>query len=268
MSEVLIGCGSNISPRRETLQEAVRLLESSEYVTSLVKSPLFETAPLGGPEGQSSYLNGCVKLETSLSPREMLALLQSIETRLGRTRQERWGSRTVDLDLLLYDDLTSDEPDLTIPHPRMAWRRFVLEPASRIAPDWTHPRFQLTIKELLTHLLNAPPVFSVIGGSHRERCELIERLQQESINSSSPLDSPLFFQSRESGTCEHKIKCTLVLLNSRTLLDSATETPPPKRVPHIPISVGISPEDFSREVTVAVEGMTYAADEHLQEHSW
>jgi 2-amino-4-hydroxy-6-hydroxymethyldihydropteridine diphosphokinase len=268
MSEVLIGCGSNISPRRETLQEANRLLESSEDVTSLVKSPLFETAPLGGPVGQFSYLNGCAKLETSLSPHEVLALLQSIETKLGRTRQERWGSRTIDLDILLYDNLTIDEPDLTLPHPRMAWRRFVLEPASRIAPDWTHPRFQVTIQELLDHLRNTPPVFSVIGGSGKERRNLIERLEQETTSLRNSTKRPLIFQDGESECCKRMPKCTIVLVDNDTLTHPDEDTFIPKHVPYILVFLESSPKEISRELTAIVEGMACGPDEHLQEKAW
>ena len=96
--------------------------------------------PIGGPAGQEPFLNAAALLETSLPPAELLARLQRIELHLGRTRETRWAARTLDLDLLLYDNLVLNTPYLTLPHPRMAFRRFVLEPAAEVAPEMAHPR--------------------------------------------------------------------------------------------------------------------------------
>ena len=116
-----------------------------------------ETAPVGGPPGQPPFLNGALLAETSLAPHDLLAALQQIENDLGRRRAERWGPRTIDLDLLLYDELVLDTPSLTLPHPRMAWRRFVLEPAAEVAGAMLHPTIGWTIARLLEHLNTARP---------------------------------------------------------------------------------------------------------------
>lgn len=98
-------------------------------------SPLYETSPVGGPEGQSSYLNVVVELSTELSARELLAVAHALEAAAGRVRAERFGPRTLDVDILLVEGVTCVERDLTVPHPRMWQRRFVLQPLADLAPD-------------------------------------------------------------------------------------------------------------------------------------
>ena len=118
---------------------------------------------MGGPGGQPAYLNAAAVLQTSLSPQALLAELQKAEADLGRQRSEHWGPRTIDLDLLLYDNLTLADPDLVIPHPRMAWRRFVLEPAAEVAPEMLHPGTGWTIARLLEHLNQTPWYLAIAG---------------------------------------------------------------------------------------------------------
>ena len=110
------------------------------------------TLPVGGFASQSEFLNGAALVETSHSATGVLALLQQIESRHGRARGERWGSRTLDLDLLLFGDAIIDTPALTVPHPRMSFRRFVLEPAAEIAGEMVHPAIGWTIERLVEHL--------------------------------------------------------------------------------------------------------------------
>ncbi len=119
-------------------------------------SSLFETVPLGGPAGQGMYFNAVAELETVLDPFELLRVLQQIEAQLGRVRTVRWGARTLDLDLLLYEDRIIETPDLKVPHPRLATRRFVLEPLSEIAPLAVEPVTKRTIAELLVELGQEP----------------------------------------------------------------------------------------------------------------
>src|SRR5262245_8677284 len=126
MPTALIALGSNLGDRAATLARAVELLRVAAEVRVAAVSRWHETEPVGGPAGQGPYLNGALRLETSLAPEDLLTVLQRIETELGRTRTERWGPRTLDLDLLLYDDVTCNTPRLTLPHPRLAERRFVL----------------------------------------------------------------------------------------------------------------------------------------------
>lgn len=121
--------GSNLGDRRRYLREAVESLEGVVAV-----SPVYETEPVGGPE-QGMFLNVVVELDTTLSPRELLALCHRLEAAAGRRRDERWGPRTLDADLLLVGDIVVDEEDLTVPHPRMWERRFVLAPLADLAPE-------------------------------------------------------------------------------------------------------------------------------------
>jgi 2-amino-4-hydroxy-6-hydroxymethyldihydropteridine diphosphokinase len=125
-----LGLGSNLGDRRAYLREAVASLPDVVAV-----SPVYETSPVGGPEGQGPYLNCVVELSTELGPRELLEVAQRLEGAASRERNERWGPRTLDVDVLLVDDLTVDEPDLVVPHPRMYERRFVLAPLADLAPE-------------------------------------------------------------------------------------------------------------------------------------
>jgi 2-amino-4-hydroxy-6-hydroxymethyldihydropteridine diphosphokinase len=125
-----LGVGSNLGDRWQYLREAVAALPDVAAV-----SPVYETSPVGGPEGQGPYLNVVVELSTELTPRELLEVAQSLEAAAARERKERWGPRTLDVDVLLVDDLAVDEPDLVVPHPRMWERRFVLVPLADLAPE-------------------------------------------------------------------------------------------------------------------------------------
>jgi dihydroneopterin aldolase/2-amino-4-hydroxy-6-hydroxymethyldihydropteridine diphosphokinase len=123
-----LGLGSNLGDRRAHLQAAVAALPDVVAV-----SPVYETAPVGGPPGQSPYLNLVVALDTALSPRELLEVGRRLEQAAGRTRTEPDGPRTLDVDVLLVGDLRVDDPDLVVPHPRMWQRRFVLAPLADLA---------------------------------------------------------------------------------------------------------------------------------------
>jgi 2-amino-4-hydroxy-6-hydroxymethyldihydropteridine diphosphokinase len=126
-----LGLGSNLGDRRRYLRDAVDLLGPEAVAVSLV----YETAPMGGPPDQPPYLNLVVALDTPLSPRELLAVCQRLESAAERVRAERWGPRTLDADVLWIDGVEVDEPDLQVPHPRMTERRFVMAPLRDVAPD-------------------------------------------------------------------------------------------------------------------------------------
>jgi 2-amino-4-hydroxy-6-hydroxymethyldihydropteridine diphosphokinase len=128
-----IGMGSNVGDRAATIGAAIDALDAVEGIAVLSTSSLHETPPVGGPSGQGPYLNAAVKVETTLPPRELLGVLQRIERDSGRVRAERWGERTLDLDLILYGDSIIDEPGLIVPHPRMVVRRFVLAPLAEVS---------------------------------------------------------------------------------------------------------------------------------------
>ncbi|MBI5150684.1 MAG: 2-amino-4-hydroxy-6-hydroxymethyldihydropteridine diphosphokinase [Candidatus Omnitrophica bacterium] len=133
MSIVYIGLGSNLGDRAGYIQSAVALLRE-KGVSVLKQSTIIETDPVGGPP-QSKFLNAVVKVETQLSPLELLGQCQAIEQKLGRARTVVNGPRTIDLDILLYDRFTIDTPQLRIPHPRMFERAFVLDPLKEIESD-------------------------------------------------------------------------------------------------------------------------------------
>ncbi len=149
MSRVFLGIGSNEGDRLAYISRAARLLADAPNVELLRMAPIYETAPVGGPE-QRDFLNTVLEIHTSLAPRPLLDLLKAIERRLGRTPGgPRSGPRTIDLDILLYDALVVREADLVIPHERMHERRFVLDPLVQLAPDLRHPTIGATISELL-----------------------------------------------------------------------------------------------------------------------
>jgi 2-amino-4-hydroxy-6-hydroxymethyldihydropteridine diphosphokinase len=128
-----IGLGSNMGDRRALLRQAVEGLGVAGDVVGV--SPLYETDPVGGPEGQGPYLNLVVELSTSDTPRRLLERCRALEAAAGRVRTVRWGPRTLDADLLLVEGWQVDEDDLTVPHPRLWERRFVVQPLADLAPD-------------------------------------------------------------------------------------------------------------------------------------
>ena len=150
MATVYLGVGSNVGDRQAHIQKAVALLREHEHVQVSAVSSLIETEPAGGvPQGK--YLNGAIQIQTDLMPNDLLSALKGIERRCGRVKHEPNGPRTLDLDILLYDDVVIVEgKTLSIPHPRMAERAFVLKPLAEIAPDAVHPRLQKTVRELFS----------------------------------------------------------------------------------------------------------------------
>ncbi|MEJ5256288.1 MAG: 2-amino-4-hydroxy-6-hydroxymethyldihydropteridine diphosphokinase [Acidimicrobiales bacterium] len=129
---VFLGLGSNVGDRWAHLREAVHSLEGLGLVRV---SGVYETEPVGGPAGQDPYLNLIVELDTDASARELLGVCHRLEAAAGRVRQERWGPRTLDVDILWMEAGSVDEPDLQIPHPRMYERRFVMAPLAELAPE-------------------------------------------------------------------------------------------------------------------------------------
>jgi 2-amino-4-hydroxy-6-hydroxymethyldihydropteridine diphosphokinase len=163
MPVCLIGLGSNQGNRHEILDAAVARLRECPQVTLIARSAWHETAPIGGPVGQEDFLNGALTLETSLAPHELLAVLRQIEDQFGRQRTGRWAPRTIDLDLLLYDELVLNTPTLVLPHPRLAVRRFVLAPAAEVAGAMRHPTIRWTVARLLEHLDTSARYVAVTG---------------------------------------------------------------------------------------------------------
>lgn len=146
--KVFIALGSNLGERLKYLEHAVANLQEDSYFRKIRVSDYIETTPYGGVE-QGNFLNGALEAETLYSPKELLARLQKEEEIAERKREIHWGPRTLDLDILLYDDFILAEKELVIPHPDMKNRQFVLEPLTELAPYLVHPVYRKTVRELL-----------------------------------------------------------------------------------------------------------------------
>jgi len=151
MCEVFLGLGSNLGDRAGLLDQAVAALESLGKAT---RSFWYETAAVGLP-GAPAFLNGVVRLETDLAPEELLGKTREVERRLGRDPLRRSGSRTIDIDILLCDRQVISRPGLTIPHPRLHQRAFVLVPLAELAPNLVHPVLGKTVSEMLAEVDSA-----------------------------------------------------------------------------------------------------------------
>jgi 2-amino-4-hydroxy-6-hydroxymethyldihydropteridine diphosphokinase len=146
----LVGLGANLGYREGAIRSALELLGAQDGVEVVAVSTLRDTDPVGRVD-QPRFLNGAAELATTLRPRALLEALSSVERELGRERRERWGPRTIDLDLLLYGAELVDEPGLTVPHPRLHVRRFALEPLAELDPDLDVPG-RGRVAELLARL--------------------------------------------------------------------------------------------------------------------
>jgi 2-amino-4-hydroxy-6-hydroxymethyldihydropteridine diphosphokinase len=152
MSTAYIGIGSNLGTREENCERAIDLL-IDKGLTILKQSSMIETEPWGVID-QPAFINMAVSVDTTLPPETLLTLVKEIETELGRTETFRWGPRIIDLDILFYDNVVMEKPDMSIPHPHIKDRDFVLRPLAEIAPDLVHPVLKKRIKELLADYLS------------------------------------------------------------------------------------------------------------------
>jgi 2-amino-4-hydroxy-6-hydroxymethyldihydropteridine diphosphokinase len=195
MTKCLIALGSNLGDRAAMLDDAIAALAESPGVASVRPSSWQMTLPVGGSEEQPSYLNGAAILEVSREATDLLAMLHSIETEHGRVRGERWGDRTLDLDLLLFGEAIIDKPSLTVPHPRMSFRRFVLEPAVEIAAGMVHPTIGWTLAALLDQLDSGSDSLAVVSSDELDRREfataLVKQFRLAECNRAL-VDSPLW----------------------------------------------------------------------------
>ncbi|MFP5213774.1 MAG: 2-amino-4-hydroxy-6-hydroxymethyldihydropteridine diphosphokinase [Acidobacteriota bacterium] len=152
MEQVLIGFGSNMGDSVRICREAVEMFRRHPLIEVLRVSSLYRTKPVGFID-QPWFINGAIACETKLEPEELLDVTLGIERDFGRVREIHWGPRTLDLDILLFGSRLMDLPRLTLPHPRLHERLFVLAPLSEIAPEHVHPSLGLTVRELLADFL-------------------------------------------------------------------------------------------------------------------
>ena len=152
MTTAYIGVGSNLGDRFRYLCDAQELFCDGDQVRLLRESSIYETEPVGGP-AQGEFLNAVWKIQTSLTPEELLSRIRSVEKKLGRERREVNEPRTIDLDILFYGDQILKTGDLEIPHPRLHERYFVLKPLAEISPELRHPKFHLSAQKMLEKIL-------------------------------------------------------------------------------------------------------------------
>lgn len=179
MADVLIALGANLGDRETNLQSAFRSLARIPQVQLVRRSRPHVTTPIGGPAGQGEFLNAAALLRTRLAPEQLLEQLHQIEAAANRDRVERWQARTLDLDLLLYGQQQIVQADLEVPHPRMSFRRFVLEPVIEVAPWLVHPTSGWTQEALLMHLETAEDVIAVGGENSARIMPICTRLREE-----------------------------------------------------------------------------------------
>ena len=148
MQQCLISLGANLGNPRDTMRRAAIEIIDATNAHAVRASQLYRTPPIGGPTGQGDFLNAVLALETELEIQDLREALHAVEAKLGRHRQMRWEARPIDLDILLYSNQRVWTSELKIPHPRMAFRSFVIKPAAEIVPSWRDPVSQMTIGEL------------------------------------------------------------------------------------------------------------------------
>jgi 2-amino-4-hydroxy-6-hydroxymethyldihydropteridine diphosphokinase len=143
-----IGIGSNLGTSGENCVEAIEKISTNDHIKIISKSSFYKTAPIGDIE-QDWFINSVIRVDTKLNPKELLLTLLNIESEMGRIRKEKWGPRLIDLDLLFYDKLILNQEGITLPHPEMQKRNFVLVPLNEISESLTHPILKKTVKTLL-----------------------------------------------------------------------------------------------------------------------
>lgn len=156
--QVFLGFGGNLDDPLHHFRYAKQQLMTHPQIDLVATSPLYQTPPVGGPAGQPDYVNGVLEIRTGLSAPNLLQLCRQLEDSAGRVRDQHWGARTLDIDLLLFAGQRLETPRLTLPHPRLQQRHFVLLPLNDLAPQLVHPTLQKTISKLLSEL---PPAVGI-----------------------------------------------------------------------------------------------------------
>ena len=179
MVACLLGLGANVGDREATLRAALREIDALPNVRLVRRSEWHRSRPLGGPPEQGEFLNAAAVIETTLPPLTLLDELQDIETRHGRLPSERWTPRTLDIDVILYENEVAETEMLTLPHPRMSFRRFVLQPAAEVAPKMLHPVIGWPVERLLLHLDAASDRAAILSPSELLRSDVAARIAQQ-----------------------------------------------------------------------------------------
>jgi len=195
MTICLLGLGSNLGDREARLRSALAEITALPDVQLVQHSDWYRSRPVGGPPDQGEFLNAAAVIETTTPPLPLLDELGKIESRLGRQPAERWSPRTIDIDILLYGNEVAETQMLTLPHPRMSFRRFVLEPAVEIAPKMLHPIIGWPVERLLLHLNSASDQVALVSPSADSRIRLAELIQKR--GGTTAIEPPKF------ATAEH-----------------------------------------------------------------
>ncbi|MBM4025191.1 MAG: 2-amino-4-hydroxy-6-hydroxymethyldihydropteridine diphosphokinase [Planctomycetes bacterium] len=220
-----IGLGSNLGDRERTIREALRMLGGNGSIEVTRVSDLRETAPLGQMD-QPDYLNGVAEVRTRLRPPELLGRLKAVEAALGRQPHAKWASRTIDLDLLLYGSRIVQEAGLTVPHPDVHLRAFVLDGLCQLAPDLVHPLLQEPLSELSQRVdggnfvldPSAPQLISVAGVIGVGKTTLAKKLGEilQAPVLLEPYDTNPFLREVYAGKCELALDSQLYFLVHRS----------------------------------------------------
>lgn len=229
MPKTLISLGANLGNVRETMLAAKRmLLEKFPSDSQFVFSHLYRTPPVGGPSGQSDFLNAVVCIEHPLSVWQVWEIVKSIESELGRQRQQRWESRRIDVDVLLHDNLRVWTPHFKVPHPRMCMRSFILKPSMEIVPNMLDPVSRMTIEQLYTRIKSGSDTLVITP-----HAGLTESLRNASAVHG--IEGPIRWQ-------------TLEFEESHRLMKTASSTPPRLTIVAVstPDPESILWEDYSR----------------------
>lgn len=163
MIDTLISFGSNLGGSEKIVSHALELLDSHPQIDGLCRSSLMRTKPIGGPAGQPDFINGVARFTTTLRPNELMHFLLETERHFGRERRIRWDARVLDLDILLLGSEIRFDKDCVVPHPRMTFRPFALEPATEIAADMVHPICGIPLSDLFSKLRDAKRAIKFIG---------------------------------------------------------------------------------------------------------
>ncbi len=214
MARALIGLGANLGNCRQTLDLAIDGLRKSSGVQAVVTSRYYRTQPAGGPAGQDTFLNAVARVETTLTAEELLEQLLAIENSLGRVREMRWDRRTLDLDLLLYETKSADEQEtppfykqqrdagetgaphwqsevietlrLSVPHPRLAFRRFVLEGAAEVGAQMYHPLLGMNVRQMYEQLDSTPNWIGLVGAESTRPADVAKAVLAQFSDLSGP----------------------------------------------------------------------------------